>query len=339
MTNEPVAKKQITIQDIAKHAQVSISTVSRVLNKNVAVAEPKRLAVMRAVKVLGYRPNVFAQGLASGQSMAIGILTQDISSPFYDAILRGVLQGLRGTGYSPIIADGHWQPQKEQKALDSLFVRRVDGLIVLGGNSPAKIFEDIVHKTPMVIIGRNIPTLEKQCITMDNVQGGFEATQHLINLGHRQIAHITGILSHQDAIDRQAGYELAMKQAGLDVNPELIVEGQFSEQSGVLAAEMLLMRGRNFSAIFAGNDQMAFGARLAFFRRGIRVPEDISIVGYDDQPMSAYSIPPLTTIRHPAHDIGTTASSAILDLIKGDVRIIAPYSAELIIRESTAMLR
>ena len=339
MGKDSTVKKRITIQDIADKAEVSISTVSRVLNGNVVVAESKRVAVMDAVNALGYRPNVHARGLASGQSMAIGVLTQAISSPFYDAILRSILEGLRGSGYSPIIADGHWQAGKEQRAVDSLMVRRVDGLIVLGTSSESAFYEEIAQKTPLIVIGRNISSIPEQCIIMDNFQGGLEATQHLINLGHRKIAHITGILSHQDAIDRRAGYLQALESAGLDANPDLIIEGQFSEQSGVLAVEMLLMQGHTFSAIFCANDQMAYGARLALFRRGIRVPEDVSIVGYDDQPASAYIIPPLTTIRHSVNEIGLSAASAILSLIKGNAERVAPYSAELIIRESTTMLR
>lgn len=331
--------KRITIQDIAKHAAVSISTVSRVLNGTVVVAEPKRNAVMRAVDHLGYKPNVFAKGLASGQSMTIGVLTQNISSPFYDAILRGVLQGLRGSRYSPIIVDGHWQPKKEQKAIEALTTRRVDGLVVLGGRSCSTFFDELAKQTPLILIGRNVPNLSTQCLLMSNEQGGYDATQHLINLGHRQIAHITGILSHQDAIDRQNGYKRALMEAGLQSYQDLVVEGRFSEQSGVLAVEMLLMRGRSFSAIFAANDQMAYGARLALFRRGIRVPEDVSIVGYDDQPTSAYMIPPLTTVRHPANEIGRTAATAILNLMKDKHQQIEPFAAELIIRESTAMLR
>ena len=331
--------KRITIQDIARRAAVSISTVSRVLNGNVVVAKPKQEAVMRAVNDLGYKPNVFAKGLASGQSMTIGVLTQDISSPFYDAILRGVLQGLRGSSYSPIIVDGHWQPEKEQKAIDALTTRRVDGLVVLGGSSAPTFFEGLAKQTPLIVIGRNLPNLADRCITMSNEQGGYEATKHLIDLGHRQIAHITGILSHQDAVDRQHGYQRALAEAGLQSPQDLIVEGRFSEQSGVLAVEMLLMRGRSFSAIFAANDQMAYGARLALFRRSIRVPEDVSIVGYDDQPTSAYVIPPLTTVKHPANDIGRTAATAVLNLIKGRHQQSEPFSAELIIRESTARVR
>ena len=338
-TNGINGTKRITIQDIARHAKVSISTVSRVLNGTVVVAKPKHDAVMQAVNHLGYKPNIFAQGLASGQSMAIGILTQDISSPLYDAILHGVLQGLRNSNYSPIIVDGHWQPEKEQQAIETLTARRVDGLVVIGGSSKPEFFGRLAKQTPLIIVARRFDNLTDQCIVMANEQGGYKATNHLIQKGHRQIAHITGILSHQDALDRQAGYLRALADAGLRFNPELVVEGRFTEQSGVLAVEMLLMRGRTFSAIFCANDQMAYGARLALFRRGIRVPEDVSIVGYDDQPVSAYVIPPLTTVRHPANQIGQTAAQSILDLMKGRQKKVAPFSAELIIRESTAMVR
>lgn len=330
-------QKRTTIQDIAAEAQVSISTVSRVLNGNVVVREDKRNAVLDAVKRLKYRPNVFAQGLASGQSMTIGVLTQQISSPFYDTILYGILSGLRGTGYSPLIADGHMQTDKEQRAVETLLRRRVDGLVVLGPTSDADYLQALAERVPLVVIGRDIPPI--QCICMDNYGGGYAATHHLIDLGHRNIAHITGIPSHVDSIARCDGYRDALHEAGLTVDPLLIVEGQFSEQSGMLATEMLLMRGRSFSAIFAANDQMAYGVRLSLFRRGIRVPDDISIVGYDDQAVSAYIIPPLTTMRHPSDEVGKTAAAAILKLIKeeevGEIR----FSAELIIRESTARLR
>ncbi len=330
-------RKHITIQDIADEANVSISTVSRVLNGNVPVRESKRLAVQQAIDHLEYRPNVFAQSLASGQSMTIGVLTQQISSPLYDAIVRGALSTLRGTGYSPIITDGHWQADKEKKEITSLLTRQVDGLILVGPVGDTAELEEIGKQVPLVIIGRTEPSLV--CLSMDNWSGGYAATKHLIELGHRQIAHITGLLSHDDAVERLAGYRHALREAGLPSDDALIVEGQFSEQSGVLALEMLLTRGRSFSALFAANDQMAFGARLALHRRGIRVPDDVSVVGYDDQPTSAYMIPPLTTMRQHADVIGRTASEKILQLLKNETVTGQVFSAELVIRDSTVRYR
>lgn len=329
--------KRTTIQDIASKANVSISTVSRVLNGNVPVREDKRAAVLQAVEQLEYKPNVFAQGLASGQSMAVGVLTQQISSPFYDAILHGALSGLQSTGYFPIIADGHWQPGREQRAIDTLLTRQVDGLIIIGATSPDNYLQELSKKLPIVVIGRDIPGL---CtISVDNFSGGYAATHHLIQLGHRHIAHITGIVSQGDAIERRRGYEQALTDADIVVDETLIVEGQFSEQSGVLAIQMLLMRGRTFSGLFTANDQIAYGARLALFRHNIRVPDDVSIVGFDDQSASAYVIPPLTTMRQPAADMGRTSANKILQLIKGEKVENTQLSAELIIRESTTRYR
>lgn len=331
--------KKVTIQDIAQEADVSISTVSRVLNGRVSVAEPKRQAVLQAVEDLGYRPNIFAQSLASGQSMTIGILTQEIRSHFYDELVHHILESLRDTSYSAIIADGHWQMDKEVEALDTLVDRQVDGLILVGGTIPKQQVIQLSKKVPLVIVGRYIEELADHCIYVDNLAGGYAATQHLIDLGHRHIAHITGVLSQYDAIQRCNGYRKALEQAGLQVNEELIVEGHFHEQSGLLALEMLLTRGQMFTALFCGNDQMAYGAKLAMFRRGIRVPDDVSIIGFDDQAMSGYTIPPLTTMRQPVGQLGHTAAQAILERIQGKPFKVEPYQARLITRESAARHR
>lgn len=332
-------RKVITINDIAQKANVSISTVSRVLNDGSSVKKAKREAVLKAVAELNYQPNVFARGLAGGLSKTVGVITQDISNPFYDAILRGVRQGLSNSGYSPVFADGRWQADKEQKAIQMLLGRRVDGLMILGGCSPEETLSDVGKQLPLIVIGRDLPSLADRCVRLDDFQGAYMATQHLIDLGHQHIAHITGILSHQDAIERCKGYEQALVDAGIGPDPKLIVEGDFLEQSGMLAAEMLFTRRRTFSAIFAANDQMACGARLALYRRGIRVPDDISLVGFDDQRSSAYMIPPLTTIRQPAVEIGETAAQAILQLLKGKSVTVPEFPADLISRESVARYR
>jgi LacI family transcriptional regulator len=332
-------KHPATIQDVAARASVSVSTVSRVLTGSAPVAEEKRKAILQAVKELNYRPNVFAQALAGGQSRALGVLTQNIGSPFYEAIMGGVLQGTHGSGFSLIFADGFYQPQTEQRALETLLSRQVDGIIVLGGRVSEGLLLEIAGNIPVIVVGRTIADLAEQCLSMDQFEGGYRATQYLIELGHRRIAHITGISYQNDSVQRRKGYLQALHDARLEPDPELVVEGDFREQSGVMAVEMLLMRRRSFSAIFAGNDQMAYGALLGLSRRGIRVPDDVSVIGFDDQPPSGYTVPPLTTIRQPATEMGVAAGQAALAAINCEEFAIPEFPVELVVRESTSRAR
>ena len=331
---------KVTILEIAEKANVSPATVSRVLRGTTGVAQGKREAVLQAVDELDYRPNVFAQSLASGQSMTLGVLTQNFGSPFYDGILQGILDGLDGSEYSPIFADGRWQTAVEHKALQMLLDRRVDGLIFVGGQISEGRLAALVGQTPFVAVGRKLPTLLDNCLYVDNFAAAYEATRYLIGRGHRQIAHITAPMPYQDAVNdvrrRYDGYVRALQDADIEPDPQLVVEGNLLQQSGVLAIETLLMRGRPFSAIFAANDQMAFGARLGLYRRGIRVPDDVSLVGFDDDPSAAYFIPPLTTVRQPAITLGQVAAQAILDLIGKKTVELPVLAAELIIRESVS---
>lgn len=331
--------QQVTIQDIADKANVSISTVSRVLNGNVRVAEAKKSAVLAAVEELNYQPNIFAQGLARGQSKTIGVITQNVGGSVYDTMLRGILQALDGSGYSPLCADGRWQAQQEQKAIQLLLSRRIDGLIVMGGNSSESWLCQIGEEIPLIVVARSLSSLSEQCLTMDDFQGAYTATRYLIQIGHYSIAHITGILARQDAQARYEGYQQALLEHDIVPEPALTIEGDFTEQSGVMAVEMLLNRGRTFSAIFAANDQMAVGARLALFRRGLRVPDDVSLVGFDDQHGSAYTTPPLTTIQVPAVALGEAAVNALLHKIANKPYVIPDFPAELILRESVARYR
>ena len=333
-----VEETSVTIADIAERAQVSKSTVSRVLSGSAVVTQPKRAAVLKAIEELDFRPNIFAQSLASGRSFTIGVLTQNIGSPFYDDILVGIHEGFSVSDYSPIFADGRWHLATEQSALQTLLNRRVDGLIVIGGSIPEeellKLGDD--YQVPLIAVARSLPELGSRCICLDNYEAAYKATKHLIEHGHRQIAHITGALAQRDAVRRRDGYLQALSDAGIKPDPDLIVEGNFRRQSGTLAVEMLIARGRMFSAIFAANDQMAFGARLALFRRGLRVSEDISIIGIDDEPASAYMTPPLTTMRQPAYEMGAAAAKAILCLLKDEPIPDMKFSIELIARETVA---
>lgn len=332
--NEPV-----TIADIAQTAGVSASTVSRVLSGGNKVSEAKREAVLKAVSDLNYHPNMFARGLASGQSMTIGVLTQNFGSPFYDAIIQGIVQKLNKTGYFPIFADGQWQQEMEVEAIQAMMRRQIDGLIVLGGYLMVDELKELAGNIPVVIVARKLAGYEENCVCIDNVEAACQATQHLIELGHRQIVHICGPMDHPDARDRRAGYLKALAEAGIEPDPELIIDGAFRRQSGVLAVEMLLSRRTTFSAVFAANDQMAYGTRLGLYRRGIRVPEDVSLVGFDDEPAAAFMIPPLTTVRQPAVQLGLEAAKIVLARLKGEQVEATPLKAELIVRESTAFQR
>lgn len=328
--------KNITIQDIAEQAHVSISTVSRVLNRTAPVAEKTRERVLKIIADLGYKPNLFAQGLAGGQSRTIGVLTQLIGSPFYDVILRGILKGIDDSGYSPLFADGGWDMQKDLIALSMFMQRQVDGLIVLNGHATDEYLVEIAKEIPLIIIGRSLSEISEQCLPFDDFDAAYKATQYLIDTGHRRIAHVTGLTNHYDAIERRDGYLMALKEAGIAPDPDLIIEGDFTEPSGVMAVEMLLMRGHMFSAIFAANDQMAYGARLALYRRGLRVPEDVSIVGFDDQAPTAYMVPPLTSIRRTPLEIGEAAGKALLGLMQGKSITLPKFHSVLMIRESVA---
>ena len=336
-------KNKVTILDIAEKARVSPSTVSRVLRNSAGVAENKRDAVMQAVAELDYRPNIFAQSLASGQSMTVGVLTQNFGSPFYDGILQGILLGMEESDYWPLFADGRWQPAIEQQALDLLLDRRVDGIIIIGGQIPEEKLQKVAAKTPLIVVARGLKTMPQHCLYLDNFRAAYQATKYLLDMGHRDIAHITAPVVYQETVNdiqkRYEGYQQALRDVGLEPDPRLVVEGNLQQQSGVLAVEMLLSRGRPFSAIFSANDQMAFGARLALYRRGIRVPEDVSLMGFDDESSAAYMVPPLTTARQPSVQMGQVAAQAILNMINGSSPDLPTFEAELIIRESVSRHR
>ena len=327
---------RVTIQDIARIAGVSKSTVSRVLRGRVPVNADKAKAVRDATARLGFQPNPVAQSLASGRSLTIGVLTQKMGSPFYDAIAQGVIAGLAESEYSPIFADGQWESSREQNAILALVGRRVDGLVLIGGSLSSEEIAELSGGLPTVIVARMFPEGPHCSISVDNIGGAFLATQHLLENGHQRIAIIRGIASHVDSIDRYAGYKNALLAAGLIPDRRLVVDGDFSAESGIAGVEKLLAQQHEFTAIFAANDLTAFGARLALQRHGKRVPEDVSIVGFDDQLEAAYMTPPLTTVRQPAREMGQQAAQGILKLLSDGHFSSVVMHGEMIIRESVA---
>ena len=332
-TSETV-RDGVTIDDIAKRANVSKSTVSRVLNGSAVVNQQKQDAVHQAVIDLDYTPNMFAQGLASGKSMTLGILTQKICSPFYAAIAQGVIEGLAGSGYTPLFVDGGWDHEREAVAIEALISRKVDGLLIVGGVIAASQLQFYEKQMPLIVVARDINGLERRCVSVNNKQIGYMATKHLLEQRHTQIAFIHGIEGHPDAQDRFAGHLEALQEAGISRSDELIYQGDFSGHAGLKAVNYLLDQGISFSAIVAANDMVALGSRLALYRRGIRVPDDVSIIGCDDQAEAAFMTPPLTTIRQPSYEMGVVASRALLSSISNEDYEWSELAPELQIRES-----
>jgi LacI family transcriptional regulator len=328
-----------TLELIAREAGVSPSTVSRILNGTARVSDQKRQAVERTIERFNFQPNLTARSLAMGQTHTIGVLTQFMDSPFYGESMRGIEDALADTPYSPLFVSGHWNLKTEQARMRLLNARRVDGLIVLTGLLSDEQLIHYAQRTPVVVTGRRLSAPKLISLDVDNFRGAYDATRHLIALGHRRIACISGPDEHIDAADRLHGYRKALEDAGLSFAPELVVPSNFQETGGMLAINQLLEARVDFTAVFATNDQMAYGARLALYRRGVRVPDDISLVGFDDLPNSTYSMPPLTTVRQPVYEIGRLAAHAMLKLLAGEEVDVAAPSLELVVRESTRRVR
>lgn len=338
-TGAALHDRSITADVVAREAGVSPSTVSRVLNGTASVSEAKRRAVEAAISKLCFEPSPLAQGLAKGKTKTIGVITQAISSPFYGEALRGIEDRLGLLGYMPLFASGHWTNEDNIQCISLLQKRRVDGLIILTSGLPDDIVIRHSHKTPIVITGHETAGQHVYSLNLDNVEGARLATSHLISLGHKRIACLAGPPDHFDARARIQGYQAALDQARLPQDPRMIVSGDFSAVGGMLAMNQLLDERVDFTAAFACNDQTAYGASLSLYRRGLRVPDDVSLVGFDDLYDSRFTLPPLTTVNISIFEVGRSTATAIVDLVEGRVPTAKTIAAELVVRESTARNR
>jgi LacI family transcriptional regulator len=339
---KPTAKSRdsgpVTIGKVARAAGVSASTVSRVLNGTAVVSEIKKQAIDEAIAKLGFVPNPIARGLAGGRTFSIGVVTQALDSPFYGAAMRGIEDTLLPAGYNALFVSGHWNAATEARCIEVLQSRRVDGIVVLTGRLTDQALKAYAKVQPLVVTGRTLKAPGLFTLNFDNFEGGRLATQHLIRLGHRRIAFIAGDSDHPDATERLRGYRAALDAAGIAFDNALVVPGEYHELSGLLAVDRLLETNQRFTAIFATNDQMAVGAALGLQRRSLRVPEDISIVGFDDLPTSQYAIPPLTSVHQPAYELGRLAASAMMQLLANAKPSVEVPLPRLVARESSRRL-
>lgn len=326
-----------TLVEVARAARVSPSTVSRILNGTARVADAKKRAVQDAIARLGFRPNPMAHGLRKGRRMTIGVLAPEVDSPFFGGMFRGLTEALSGTDYVPVVLGGPTDRESEARRFGDLLSRRVDGVVVVTCRLDDEELRDFAGNVPVVVSGRSLHGSRIFSMKLDNALGGELATRHLLELGHTRIAHLQGPSDHRDAAERAEGYRRALLAHGVKLDPALVVQSGFLAPEGLAAVERLLASGRRFTAIFAANDECAYGAHLGLHRRGLRVPEDVSLVGFDDLPGSQFTTPPLTTVRQPLEEIGRRAARSLLDLLHGRTPPTDDMpEIELVVRDSTA---
>jgi DNA-binding LacI/PurR family transcriptional regulator len=335
-----MARRRITSADVARLAGVSRTTVSFVLNgrEDVAISSDTRRRVLQAAEDLGYHPNAPARQLAGGASLTLGlVLRQSAEQVASDALLPETLRGLataaRAADYRVIVEP---LPPGVGSYDDLLRSHWADGIVVSGPRGDDGALEALVDDGFPVVVQGAVPGGHVPTVDVDNRMGARHAVDHLIARGHRRIGCITNAgLAYTAAAERVAGYRDALEAAGIAYDERLVVEGDFDAASGHAAAEALLDRAPDLGAIFAASDVVAFGAIGAIRARGRRVPGDVSVIGFDDIALAAYSDPPLTTIRLPARDLGETAGRVLIDLIAGrPVEERTVLATELVVRSS-----
>lgn len=325
-----------TIREVSKLAKVSASTVSRVLNGTVPVAEPTRTRVLDAIEKLDYRPNAFARSLATNRSGGIGVSVNDLSSPYYGAMIKGVEAEVEAAGMHLLVASGHVDALREREALEFLLDRRSDALVVhLESMSDDEVLHFMERGVPMVLMGRYLADAEDRCVWLDNELGGELAARHLLDSGHTSIAHLAGPLHFPDARARLHGFRRALEAAGVHYDERHVVEADFLEAGGYAATLRLLSRGVPFTAIASANDQMAAGALQALAENGFSVPDDVSVIGFDDVLFARYLSPSLTTVRQPLEEMGRAAARIALALLEGrETEVERRFEPTLVTRDS-----
>jgi LacI family transcriptional regulator len=327
-----------TIYDVAQAAGVSISTVSHVLNGTRYVSDETKARVLQAVEQLNYRPSLLARALVRQETRTIALIVPDNVNPFFAELARGIEDYGFRAGYNVILCNSDRSLTKEQAYLDMLISKRVDGVIYMTADiHTEKLQPLLVHNIQTVAFDREYEGFD--ALLLDNFQGGYDATCYLIELGHQRIACISGPDARTRSRDRVAGYEQALLDARLVLDPELILTGQWTYQSGQDTARQLFDLPSPPTAVFACNDAMAIGVMSFLHERNLRVPEDVSVVGFDNITLSAFSSPPLTTMATPILEVGQCICEMLLDRINGQLppepqRVTV--CSELVVRGSTA---
>lgn len=334
-----MTSKRVTHKDVAERAGVSVATVSYVLNNGPRPVAPEtRLKVEEAIAELGYYPNELARSLRLQQSSTIGLILPNIMNPVFAEIAHELESVCRREGFLLLLCNSDRQHDREEHFIQILRAKQVDGVVITPHDDPVALIQPLVQaRIPVVVLEHDLPGVH--CIVMDEQQGGRIATQHLIDLGHQRIALLRRTPSSALSRERFIGYRQALVAAGIAFDPRLVLECAAGQTAGAQAMQQLLALAEPPTAVFTHNDVLAMGALYAIRQAGLRAPDDISVVGYDDISSAAYFSPSLTTVRSPKAELGALAGRTILDLVrhKSDMppqTVTLPV--ELVVRASTA---
>lgn len=310
--------KYITLKMVAERAGVSVNTASRAINNKSDINEETKKRVLKVAQELGYVQNATAVALRTKKTRTLGVVIADNRNPFYAEVLNGIEEAAREKNYHIILANTQRDYQKEEEAINLLLAKRVDGLLV----TPVQDRNDDIKKLieaniPFVIVGRDFENIEVDAVYNDEVKGGFFATEYLIKKGHKRIAFINGFLHKSPAQGRLEGYKKALKEHGIPLVDMMVSVGDIDVEDGYERTKQMLEKNLDFTAIFAYNDMMAFGAMQVIKEKGLRIPEDIGLVGYDDIPFSSLISPSLTTIKLKKQELGAESVKLLLSRING----------------------
>jgi LacI family transcriptional regulator len=324
---------------VADLAGTSTATVSHVINDTRAVSEPLAARVLEAMEQLDYRPDVVARSLRRRETLTIGLLVPSVEIPFFAHVAACVEAAANDAGYSVILCNSDWSLEREARYLRDLLARRVDGLVCITLAMTADHLEPVLRRrTPVVVFERMMPGIDLDAVEIDNFQGAYDATSHLVGLGHRRIGCITGLGNSALNEERIRGYRTALADGGMGFDPGLIAAGDYQADSGLTRARAMLDMANPPTAVFAFNDLMAMGVMRAVHERGGRVPDAVAVVGFDGLPLTEYTSPPLTTVAQPVVAMSRAAIARLLDCIKGvspHQARVATFPAQLVVRAST----
>jgi LacI family transcriptional regulator len=327
-----------TIKDVAKVAGVSVSTVSRVINKSGYVSNEADTNVRKAMTKLNFSPSGVARGLVSGMTSTVGLLIPDVANPFYADIVRGIEDSAIQNGFATILCNYDWKIEREKMYLEKLRQSRVDGIILAGSRSKVEDLLNLIGDVPFVVIDRRENPIGGS-VWMDNEVGGRVATRHLIDIGCKRIAHLSGPKLSPSALGRKKGFLLEVEERklkGLEISGE-VYQGDYRYEGGYNLAIDLLSKKDRPDGIFAANDIMAIGVIQAAQTLGLSIPEDLAVIGYDNIPMGEYIFPKLSTIDQPAYLMGHTSWEMLHNLMSSDKRSHQEieFVPKLVVRQST----